>query len=142
MTQNAKKFIEMVSQDKELENKINNLNPDAQDILDQVAKVAAEHNFDLTAEDFASQEKELDEDELAVVAGGAACSCIGKGVGGSTSGSDLCRMNQEASGVSDMHCSCTVYGSGDYSSYMIGSWGSEDSRCTCFIGGSGDSRVR
>ena len=84
MTENMKKFLEAVSQNEELREKLNGMSKE--DIL----AAAKELGIDLTEVDFA-QNGEMDDDELEVVAGGGElsklagggcrCACIAAGYG-------------------------------------------------------------
>lgn len=113
MNENIRKFLEAVSQDKELIEKLKKAEtPEA------VIALAAEMGFPLTAEDLEQQPGSdiVSDDELDAVAGGKTCVCV-LGGGGEKSGRDLL-------------CWCTVEGYGT----DIG----KNMRCGCFVGGGGE----
>ena len=85
MTENAKKWLELVSGDPELQQKTKELQTET---IDQqkakITELAQAHGITLTEEDFAiPQGGELSDDELDAVAGGDGCGCpaIGGGKG-------------------------------------------------------------
>ena len=114
MTENMKKFLEAVSQNYELREKLNGMSKE--DIL----AAAKALGIDLAEEDFASAENEINDDELETVAGGGKCYCI-VGGGGTKEGND---------GV----CACVLHGHGTYTRY-----GTEQIRCLCPGAGHGGS---
>ena len=111
MTDNMKKFLEVVSQSEELAARAN-----ANKNMDAIIALAKEQGITLTAADFRN-DGELSDDELDVVVGGQAvnCSCA---LGGGGSGDE-----------NDKTCACVAAGFG-YSKN-----GSE--RCFCAIAGFG-----
>ena len=87
MTENMKKWMELVSQNEVLQKKLQNMADDTKDgSIAKMIGIAKENGITLTAEDFeAPQCEELSDDELDAVAGGGGCGCpvfgIGKGPG-------------------------------------------------------------
>lgn len=78
MTDNMKKFGELLSKDEgiknELEATLSGLSKDDKKAFtDAVIEVAAKHGLTLTAEDFGGEMKELSEDEMQAVAGDRTC---------------------------------------------------------------------
>ena len=65
MTENMKKFLEAVSQEKEFTEKLTKA-----ETVEAVIALAKEKGFTLTAEDLKPQAGELNDDELDAVAGG------------------------------------------------------------------------
>ena len=95
MTENAKKFLELVSSDEALKEKLKNVKS-----LEEALKIAAERGFQLTEEDIREEsqgkgEVALDDDEAEAVAGGV-CAC--PVAGGGTAGGK--------------QCACFLYGHG------------------------------
>ncbi len=119
MTENVKKLFELSSQDEKLRKALCEA-PDVKSII----SLAAEHGITLTEEELkmdASKEQELDEDELALVAGGGSCFCFVGGGGKSQvwQGHDY-----------ENTCICVLGGAGFYG-------GSPKSRCECPVYGTG-----
>lgn len=79
MTENMKKFLELVSKDEALVAKVNAADKNA------LIALAKELGVELTEADF-EHPTELSDDELEVVAGGAGTWCILIGGGGNTKG--------------------------------------------------------
>ena len=122
MTENMKKFLELLSKDAELSAKASAVNQDA--LLD----IAKGLGIELTAEDFSSQNAELSDDELDTVAGGTICVCVVGGGG-------------KAKGIDNV-CACVAYGAGTYDGWSYshdsnGVW----TRCSCPAAGYGDDGV-
>lgn len=111
MTENMKKFLETVSQNEELTNKIGTLDKEG---LIALAKALG---ITLTEADFAQPTGELDDDELDAVAGGSDVNCACAMGGGGTKDSN------------DKTCACVLAGAG-YSKN-----GRE--RCVCGFAGYG-----
>ena len=111
MTENMKKFLELVSQNTELVAKI--------DAVDKATliEIAKELGIDLTEADFAQQAIELSDDELDAVAGGNICACA-MGGGGSAGGKDAV-------------CVCVIGGGGESKG--------GSARCGCVLCGTGQS---
>ena len=109
MTENVKKFLEAMSKDEALREKLTTMDKDA------IIAAAKELGFELTEADFVQPEDELNEDELDAVAGGGSCGCaVG---GGGTKGSNYPACGCVAAGWGkdkdgDLRCSCTVCGAG------------------------------
>jgi len=117
MTENVKKLFELSSQDEKLRKALCEA-PDVKSII----SLAAEHEITLTEEELkmdASKEQELDEEELASVAGGDECYCAIAGGGLRT----------------DKYtppCGCALYGQGN--SFCE----TQPARCACLLGGHGN----
>ena len=114
MTDNMKKFLEEVSKDKELIEKLSKAEtPEA------VIALAKEIGFELTAEDLKSKEtiSEISDDELEDVAGGKKCYCVlGGGGTGEEGVSKTCACVHFGFGENDIRerrCACCGYGEGD-----------------------------
>ena len=110
MTENLKKFLEAVSANKELAEKMSKATKE------ELIAIAKEMGFELTEADFEKPAVQtLDDDELDAVAGGDPCFCAFGGGG-------------EAD-ANDKTCACVIAG--------YGSTKKGDSRCTCAVGGAG-----
>lgn len=94
MTENLKKFLEEVSKDKELAEKIS-----AEKDVSVIIETAKEMGFTLTEEDFA-ENHELADDDLDSVAGGSDVSCACALGGGGTKDNN------------DKTCACVLAGAG------------------------------
>lgn len=112
MTENMKKFLELVSKDEEFIAKIREAGQDA------LIAIAKELGFELTEEDLVQSAEELDDQELDVVAGGGTCACV-LGGGGTQEGNDRV-------------CACILHGEGADIQKKF-------SRCYCLAGGGGKS---
>ena len=109
MTENMKKFLEIVSADRELSDR---LNGSTQDGIIVAAKALG---IELTEADF-EQTNELSDDELDAVAGGGNCYCVIGGGGKKDS--------------DDKVCACISYGQGNKRDGSM--------RCGCFMTGAGE----
>lgn len=114
MTENTKKFIEKISQDVKLAEKLRNAT------AEQVMALAKELGCDLTEDDFAQPEGEVSEDELGAVAGGKICGCFTAGGGGKSTSDDVCACFMSGSGLGEydsgekfLRCGCVITGGGD-----------------------------
>lgn len=114
MTENMKKFLEVVSSKKDLAERVGQMS------REEVLRTAEELGVALTDEDFAQQEEQgsLSDEELDCVAGGDKCGCVGLGTGqpglGDT-GLKKCECMGDGNGVfSDNveRCRCAVFGGG------------------------------
>lgn len=117
MTENMKKFLEKLSEDKALSEKACKLEKN------ELIALAKELSIELTEADFEQPEGEIAESDLDMVAGGDNCLCVAAGGG---TRSENCRP-----------CGCVVGGEGN----------TEDGiqRCYCIISGSGgdeDNRIK
>ena len=115
MTEKAKEFMEFISKDDELLDRIKKVQS-----VEQALEIANEKGYDLTAEDFAQADagEEISEDELQAVAGGwKNCGCVVAGIGVS-----------DASDGSAL-CGCAVGG--------MGHWTDGTGRCVCPVAGGG-----
>lgn len=126
MTDNLKKFLEAVSQDKKLTDQFTKAEtPEA------VIALAAEKGFALNLEDIKPEERsgEVSDEELDAVAGVKTCVCVAGGGG--------------ESGGDDYTCWCVLGGSGSgYYRHNCGYYGTsdgEENRCVCLGYGQGDS---
>ena len=129
MTGNAKKWLELVSTDPELQQKTKELQTET---IDQqkakITELAQAHGITLTEEDFAvPQGGELSDDELDAVAGGGGCGCPVIGGGG---GEDV---------ITGDHYECGCFVGGGGTSYACRNGGTAGIRCVCgVIGGGSD----
>lgn len=115
MSENMKKFLELVSQEsKEYQEKLNTISD-----KDEIIRLAAEKGVTLTDDDFNAEDVkgEVSLDEADAVAGGGICVC--PLVGGGTSG------------YKDEACACVGGGWGETTYY--------GSRCHCPLAGYGNS---
>ena len=124
MSENLKKFLDMLASDKELEAKALACNELGEEKgKEAMLALAKECGFELSAADFEekaeSTSRELDDDELDAVAGGA-CGCAFAGGG---------KGNDAANGK-QYQCSCVLYG--------LGKEKKGDSNCSCYISGGGN----
>ena len=108
MTDNLKKLLELVSQNEELQKKLQGLNKD------EFIAAAKDLGIELTEADL-SENAEISDDELDAVAGGGTCVCVAGGGGK--------RSNNDKS------CGCFMGGWG----YTT----DRHERCLCVVGGSG-----
>ena len=112
MTDNMKKFLEAVSQDKEFLEKLTGAEtPEA------VVALAAEKGFTLTEEDVKRESApvEVSDDELDAVAGGDDCGCAIAGVGVSSGDQGGCGCWLGGVGAmkdNSLRCVCPVAGGG------------------------------
>ncbi len=102
MSENLKKFLELVSKDENLKQKtlaFNDMEP--ADAISAGIALAKELGIELSEADFAKEESggELSDDELDAVAGGGDCACVAGG-GGTVYDDD------------EHFCPCIVYGQG------------------------------
>lgn len=129
MSENLKKFLELISGDEELKQKVlacNEMEP--ADALCASIALAKEVGIELTEADFAQKEAdgELNDDELGAVTGGVdeangLCSCAFAGGGGGVDAKDH----------NVYGCACVMYGQG-------GDGRPEDKNCQCIATGWGD----
>ena len=133
MSENLKKFLDLIGSDKELEAKAlacNELGEEKGRLA--LIELAKECGIELTAADLEKQaeptSRELDDDELDAVAGGAAtgdeygfCYCIAAGGGGGDDSND----------GNTFGCACVGYGQG-------GDGRAKDANCICYLGGIGE----
>ena len=114
MTDNMKKFLEEVSKDKKLIEKLQKA-----ETSEAVIALAKEIGFVLTSEDLKSKEtiSEISDDELEAVAGGKICTCV---LGGGGKGDD-----------NEKTCACVIGGGGE--------WEDGSPRCACAGAGAGVS---
>ena len=109
MTENAKKFLELISSDETLAARV------ADKPKEELVEVANEHGIPLCIKDFDPPAQALSDDELDTVVGGGSCYCaLG---GGGTKDSQ------------NKTCACVVYGQGDTKSGKM--------RCMCPAAGGG-----
>lgn len=114
MAENMKKFLEIVSSNQELAERVERMSDE------EVIRAAGELGIVLTDKDFAEQAEQgtLSEEELDCVAGGDKCGCVGLGTGqpgGSDSGLKKCKCMGDGNGMfSDdvERCRCAVVGGG------------------------------
>ena len=124
MSENLKKFLETVSKDKALQDKVKAFGSDREAALTGLIALAKEIGMDLSMADFEAPEGELAEDELIAVSGGAGadgvCFCAAAGGGGGH------MLDDDAT----FGCACAVYGQG-------GDGKDDHIVCICFISGGG-----
>lgn len=128
MSENLKKFLDLLGSDKELEAKAlacNELGEEKGRLA--LIELAKECGIELTAADLEKQaepaSRELDDDELDAVAGGAlACLCSAGGGGGGIDDND----------GKVIGCGCAGYGQG-------GDGRASDCNCLCMIVGVGET---
>lgn len=111
MTENMKRFLEKISGDRELAEKLSRAEKDA------LIAEAEDMGIELTDADFTPEENAMSEDELGTVAGGGQCWCAAAGGG----------TKDET--IGDKACGCVAYGQGNDKN--------GDDRCACILGGSG-----
>ena len=118
MTENMKHFLEEISGDKEIIERINQA-PD----METVIALAKEKGFILTEEDLKPDTgiQMVSDDELDAVAGGKECFCFAGGGG-------------EATEDYEDTCACVGVGLG----LIINSSNMKDTRCMCAAAGYGD----
>jgi predicted ribosomally synthesized peptide with nif11-like leader len=136
MSENLKKFLELIASNKELEAKAlacNELGEEKGKLA--MLELAKECGIELTAADLEKQEeptsRELDDDELDAVAGGVAtgdeyglCYCIAAGGGG----------GEDSNDGNVFGCACVAYGQG-------GDGRAKDANCRCYFGGFGGDQM-
>ena len=121
MTENGKNFLEILSADRELQNKIQGLNKE------QVFALIREYGFELTADDLELKSPEshtLDTKELEYINGGSICVCVIGGGGAAT------RKDQQT-------CACVAGGFGFVS---VGGVDYSYMRCACPAAGGGNDK--
>lgn len=131
MTENMSKFLELASRDEALRKRLENLSKMPEEEANkQIAALAAENGICLEKADFTPAAREIDEDELDAVAGGAVCYCVGAG-GGSGGRTDAFTSD---------NCVCVLGGAGE--GFRPNTQNPQAihkvSRCQCVIGGQGD----
>ena len=107
MTENMKKFLEEMSKNKELKEKVKTQGKE------EIIALAKELGVILTEADFEAPEGELSEKELAGVSGGGECWCVVGGGGTEDSNGNV--------------CACVALGMGE----DAGGGGTEVERCFC-----------
>ena len=125
MSDNMKKFLELVSKDEALKKKLQTLNDmEPEKAIQAGIALAKELGIELSEADFANEKSdgELNDDELDAVAGGD-CGCA---FGGGGSGTD--NYGKEYT------CGCVAYGEGGHRTF-------KDYNCLCpFVGAGTDDR--
>lgn len=105
MKENVKKFLEEVSKNAELREKLQGSND-----KEAMIKAAKAHGFELSEADFeTSGMTELSEDEMKAVAGGAVCSCTATGQGTEEDLSCFCNGSGEGVNVTNNHFRCGCF---------------------------------
>ena len=136
MSENLKKFLELLANDKELEAKAlacNELGEEKGKVA--LMALAKENGIELTEADLEKKAEptsgELDDDELDAVSGGAAtgnergfCLCPAAGGGG----------GKDADDGNTFGCACVIYGQG-------GDGRRKDINCNCIFGGTGSEHT-
>ena len=123
MSENLKKFLELISSNKEISEKAlacNELGEEKGKLA--LIELAKENGIELTAADMEEvpAPRELDDDELDAVAGGGGCGCFAGGGGGGVDSND----------GKTYGCACVVYGQG-------GDGRAKDQNCWCAFAGLG-----
>lgn len=110
MTDQAKRFLDEVSQDKAFIEKLTSAGTPG-----EVIALAAEKGYTLTEEDLKPETAgvKLDDDELNAVSGGTGCGCWGYGLGKTDSGERACNCIVYGEGlVYGKSCACFQVGAG------------------------------
>lgn len=117
MTENLKKLLAAMSENKELSDKISAV-PEGDEARKTIIAIAKEAGIELTEEDInaENQPEALSDDDLEAVAGGKKCTCV-VGGGGEKSWDD------------EKVCACVMAG--------VGLWDDDSVRCACPALGSG-----
>ena len=128
MSENLKKFLELIGSNKELEAKALACNELGKEKgKEAMLALAKECGIELTLAELEEKEEpascELDDDELDAVAGGGenTCFCVGGGGGGGIDSKDGKKYG----------CACVLYGQG-------GDGRAKDYNCTCCSVGTGN----
>ena len=112
MSENLKKFMEMIFENNELKRKATAMNKE------EIVALAKEMGIELTDADFELSEVELSERELADVSGGGECGCFVGGGGTKDSNGNICVCVLLGIGENDdfdpdtHRCFCPQYGYG------------------------------
>ena len=135
MTENMKRYLELISTDEAARKQLNEQEPSSiQEAKERVIADAAEKGITLTEEDFVEDTEtgELSDDELEAVAGGKECICVIGGGGTATH-------------TTETTCACVIAGGGRGDMLEMDL---EDpkrqpkhhyvDRCTCCFGGHGN----
>ncbi|MEG2231697.1 MAG: ferredoxin-thioredoxin reductase catalytic domain-containing protein [Lachnospiraceae bacterium] len=119
MTETMREFLEKVSSDDVLYEKMEVLKKetDKEKVISETIKIAKEDGVTLCTEDFELQEGEIDEAELAAVAGGwTKCGCFTLGGGNEDQDGTICPCIGSGLGMrkDNFHkrCLCIAYGYG------------------------------
>ena len=121
MSENMKKFLELVSKDEEMKKRMMDFNDmETAKAIQAGIDFAKELGIELTEADFVKEKAggELNDDELDAVAGGGGCGCAfgGGGDGTDNFGDDYtCACvgyGQGGQGVDRLNCVCPVVGGG------------------------------
>lgn len=134
MTENMKRFLELVSGSEELRERLEAWNRlTGTEAEDRVIALAAENGIHLTKEDF-TDNREIDDDELDAVAGGMYCFCVLAGGG----------TGSENEGFTSQTCVCMACGDGEgYKPNLQNPQAiNKVPRCQCVVGGQGDDCER
>ena len=142
MTENLKKFLDAVSKDDALKEKLNALGSDHDESVSGAISLAKEIDIELCEADFAQPDGEISEDELETISGGYTitehedCGCPISGSGTTISNFCYCVAGGGGGGrQSDEDiwgCACVAYGQG-------GDAKNDHWLCQCYLGGGGGS---
>ncbi len=113
MTENMKKFLELISKDEDLKQKALALNDmEHKEAVSAGISLAKELGIELSEADFDNEESgdELKDDELDAVAGGGDCGCVAGG-GGTVCDGSFCPC--VGYGQGSVICFCVVIGFGE-----------------------------
>ena len=132
MTENLKKFLDAVSKDDALKEKLNALGSDHDESVSGAISLAKEIGILLSKDDFEASEGEVSDAELGTVSGGIKvtpkdivdgyCFCLAAGGGG----------GKEEKEHDVFGCACVAYGQG-------GDAKNDHWLCQCYLGGGGGS---
>lgn len=108
MTNQVKVFLDEVSQDKAIMEKLNSAKTSA-----EVIALAAEKGYTLTEDDLKPETTsgKLDDEELEAVSGGTGCGCAGYGLGKTDRGTKACQCVYLGEGMKKK-CACVSIGVG------------------------------
>jgi len=116
MTENAKKFLEEISKNEELMEKVDKAGKE------EILAIARELNLELSDDDFNNSESEkMSEDELNTVIGAGGCGCFGGGFGT----------------LDGLECACFAAGAGACNSETSYCTGRGNGACACPFAGAG-----
>lgn len=127
MTENLKKYLELISNDEKAKNELTEFEKEAvkenpetalQRVKEKAITDAAKRGIILAEADFKNETNELCDDELDQAVGGKQCGCFMSGGGSATA-------------PSEKSCSCVAIGFGDGIGFNV--------RCCCPLLGNGDS---
>ena len=131
MTENFKQFLELVSKEKELADKVNAMSKD------EIIAYARELGIELTQADLNAPGAELSDDELEAVSGGNQCHCVLGGGGTTGVRSTYLPDGTVAITYNDEACACVAVGLGYEVTEHNDGTVNKSKRCTCVGAGVG-----